>query len=85
MSSGQAHNVQVRVLVVEDHVALANRIGEGLRDAGFAVDVVYDGAAALDSTASTGYDVVVLDRDLRPSTATGSAASWYETARPAAS
>ena len=64
MSSGQAHNVQVRVLVVEDHVALANRIGEGLRDAGFAVDVVYDGAAALQSTTSTDYDVVVLDRDL---------------------
>src|SRR5258707_803976 len=64
MSSGQAHNVRVRVLVVEDHVALANRIGEGLRDAGFAVDVVYDGAAALQTTASTGYDVVVLDRDL---------------------
>ncbi len=54
----------MRVLVVEDHVALANRIGEGLRDPGFAVDVVYDGAAALQSTASTGYDVVVLDRDL---------------------
>jgi len=52
------------VLVVEDHVALANRIGEGLRDAGFAVDVVYDGAAALESTACTDYDVVVLDRDL---------------------
>ncbi len=49
---------------MEDHVALANRISEGLRDAGFAVDVVYDGAAALESTASTGYDVVVLDRDL---------------------
>ena len=64
MSSGQAHNVQVRVLVVEDHVALANRIGEGLRDAGFAVDVVYDGAAALHSTTRTDYDVVVLDRDL---------------------
>ena len=64
MSSGPAHNVQVRVLVVEDHVALANRIGEGLRDAGFAVDVVYEGAAALESTASTSYDVVVLDRDL---------------------
>ena len=64
MSSGLAHNVQVRVLVVEDHVALANRIGEGLRDAGFAVDVVYDGAAALESTISTDYDVVVLDRDL---------------------
>jgi DNA-binding response OmpR family regulator len=58
------HDVQVRVLVVEDHVALANRIGEGLRDAGFAVDVVYDGTAALEYTASTEYDVVVLDRDL---------------------
>jgi DNA-binding response OmpR family regulator len=51
-------------LVVEDHVVLANRIGEGLRDAGFAVDVVHDGAAALQSTATTDYDVVVLDRDL---------------------
>jgi DNA-binding response OmpR family regulator len=64
MSSGRAHNGHVRVLVVEDHVALANRIGEGLRDAGFAVDVIYDGAAALDAAASTDYDVVVLDRDL---------------------
>src|SRR5580698_6171380 len=64
MSPELAHNVRVRVLVVEDHVALANRIGEGLRDAGFAVDVVYDGAAALESTAITNYDVVVLDRDL---------------------
>jgi DNA-binding response OmpR family regulator len=64
MSSGWAQNVGVRVLVVEDHVALANRIGEGLRDAGFAVDVVYDGAAALERTTSGDYDVVVLDRDL---------------------
>jgi len=57
-------NADVRVLVVEDHVALANRIAEGLRDAGFAVDVVYDGAAALESATGTEYDVVVLDRDL---------------------
>ncbi|MFZ0380139.1 MAG: response regulator transcription factor [Solirubrobacteraceae bacterium] len=64
MSSALGQNVQVRVLVVEDHVVLANRIGEGLRDAGFAVDVVHDGAAAIQSTASTDYDVVVLDRDL---------------------
>jgi hypothetical protein len=54
MSSGQAHNGQVRVLVVGDLVALADWIGEGLRGAGFAVDVVYDGAAALESTASSG-------------------------------
>ena len=64
MSSARVQNVHVRVLVVEDHVVLANRISEGLRDAGFAVDVVYDGAAALQSTTSTDYDVVVLDRDL---------------------
>jgi DNA-binding response OmpR family regulator len=64
MSSAPAHNVGVRVLVVEDHVVLANRIGEGLRDAGFAVDVVYDGASALNSATGTDYDVVVLDRDL---------------------
>ena len=64
MSSGWVHDVRMRVLVVEDHVALAERIGEGLRDAGFAVDVVYDGAAALERTTSTDYDVVVLDRDL---------------------
>ena len=29
-----------------------------------AVDAVYDGAAALDATAQTAYDVIVLDRDL---------------------
>ena len=64
VSSARVQNGRVRVLVAEDHVALANRIGEGLRDAGFAVDVVFDGAAALQCTTSTDYDVVVLDRDL---------------------
>jgi DNA-binding response OmpR family regulator len=54
----------MRVLVVEDHVTLAARIGEGLRDAGMAVDVVHDGAAALTGARQTAYDVVVLDRDL---------------------
>jgi DNA-binding response OmpR family regulator len=54
----------VRVLVVEDQKLLANRIAEGLRDQGMAVDVAYDGAAAIEITAFTRYDVVVLDRDL---------------------
>jgi DNA-binding response OmpR family regulator len=54
----------MRVLVVEDHVTLAARVGEGLRDAGMAVDVVHDGAAALAGAATTDYDVIVLDRDL---------------------
>jgi DNA-binding response OmpR family regulator len=54
----------MRVLVVEDHVTLAARIGEGLRDAGMAVDVVHDGATALSGAAAIDYDVIVLDRDL---------------------
>jgi DNA-binding response OmpR family regulator len=54
----------MRVLVAEDHATLADRIAQGLRQAGMAVDAVYDGAAALDAAAQTAYDVVVLDRDL---------------------
>ncbi len=64
MSSGLVHHGDVRVLVVEDQKTLANRIAEGLRDQGMAVDVAYDGAAAVEVTALTRYDVVVLDRDL---------------------
>jgi len=54
----------MRVLVVEDHAALAGRIAQGLRQAGMAVDAVYDGAAGLEAAAKTTYDVIVLDRDL---------------------
>ena len=39
----------MRVLVVEDHTTLADRIAQGLRQAGMAVDAVYDGAAALEA------------------------------------
>ena len=52
------------MLVVEDQKVLADRIAEGLRDQGMAVDVAYDGEAAMELTAFTGYDVIVLDRDL---------------------
>jgi len=54
----------MRVLVAEDHAVLAGRIAEGLRDAGLAVDVAGDGAAALSQAGLTAYDVIVLDRDL---------------------
>jgi DNA-binding response OmpR family regulator len=64
MSSAVGHDGRMRVLVVEDHAALAERIAEGLRDAAMAVDVALDGAVALDKLAVTAYDVVVLDRDL---------------------
>jgi DNA-binding response OmpR family regulator len=54
----------MRVLVVEDDEELAEAIGTGLRRAQMAVDVVYDGDAALERAAAVDYDVVVLDRDL---------------------
>jgi DNA-binding response OmpR family regulator len=54
----------VRVLVVEDEAALADAVARGLRREAMAVDVVGDGAAALERVRLTRYDVVVLDRDL---------------------
>ena len=54
----------MRVLVVEDHAKLAMTMASGLRQAGMAVDVVFDGHDALDHLALTAYDVVVLDRDI---------------------
>ncbi len=54
----------VRVLVVEDEEVLADAIARGLRREGMAVDIAYDGGAALEKAAVNRYDVVVLDRDL---------------------
>ncbi|MDF5757526.1 response regulator transcription factor [Spongiactinospora sp. TRM90649] len=54
----------MRVLVAEDERVLADLVGEGLRRESMAVDVVYDGGAALERLAVNDYDVLVLDRDL---------------------
>ncbi|MET9620124.1 MULTISPECIES: response regulator transcription factor [unclassified Streptomyces] len=54
----------MRVLVAEDEVVLAELVATGLRRAGFAVDTVYSGDAALAYLGLHDYDVVVLDRDL---------------------
>ena len=54
----------MRVLVTEDEEALADVVGRGLRQAGFAVDLAYDGEEALEKAEVTTYDVVVLDRQL---------------------
>jgi DNA-binding response OmpR family regulator len=54
----------MKVLVVEDSVALAEVVAEGLRDQGMAVDVAHDGLQAASKLAIGTYDVVVLDRDL---------------------
>ena len=52
------------MLLVEDHVELAETVATGLRREGMAVDIAFDGLDALERMASTTYDVVVLDRDL---------------------
>ncbi len=54
----------MRVLVVEDEPLLADAVAAGLRREAMAVDIAYDGGAALERLGVNAYDVVVLDRDL---------------------
>jgi DNA-binding response OmpR family regulator len=54
----------MRVLLVEDHVELADTVATGLRREGIAVDLALDGHEALARVALTDYDVLVLDRDI---------------------
>ena len=56
----------MRVLVIEDDVELAEAIATGLRQEKMAVDVALDGLSGLERVQVTvsGYDVIVLDRDL---------------------
>src|SRR5579862_9424492 len=54
----------MRLLLVEDRRVMADSIARSLRREGMAVDVVYDGRAALQLTAVNSYEVLVLDRDL---------------------
>ena len=50
-----------RILVVDDEPAIADAIAYALRSAGFDVDALGDGEAALEAAGTTPYDVVVLD------------------------
>jgi DNA-binding response OmpR family regulator len=54
----------MRVLVAEDEPLLADTVAEGLRRLSMAVDVCYDGAAAIELAMVHRYDVAVLDRDM---------------------
>ncbi|POM24660.1 Transcriptional regulatory protein TcrA [Actinomadura rubteroloni] len=54
----------MRVLVAEDERDLADLVAEGLRRHAMAVDVAYDGTAAVERLVVNDYDVLVLDRDL---------------------
>jgi DNA-binding response OmpR family regulator len=54
----------MRVLVIEDDAELSEAIGVGLRREQMAVDIAPDGCTGLDRALVTGFDVIVLDRDL---------------------
>lgn len=54
----------MRVLVVEDEEIMGEALVIGLRRSGYAVDLVTEGAAALEQAGVNHYDVILLDRDL---------------------
>jgi two-component system, OmpR family, response regulator len=51
----------VRALIVEDDRAIAEFVGRGLREAGFAVDQAPDGETGLELALSEPYDVAIVD------------------------
>jgi DNA-binding response OmpR family regulator len=51
----------MRVLLIEDYEPLARSVAQGLREAGYAVDVSGDGAEGLGLARSAPYDALVLD------------------------
>lgn len=61
---GRGHDVPVHVLLVEDDPGIATSSRDGLIAAGFTVDHVGTGAAALTRSAQGGIDVIVLDLGL---------------------
>ena len=54
----------MKILVVEDERTLAQVLGDGLREAGFLVDLCYDGRSALEQARLQAYDAIVLDQML---------------------
>ncbi|MBI5566639.1 MAG: response regulator transcription factor [Chloroflexi bacterium] len=51
----------MRLLVVEDERQIASFLERGLKEEGYAVDVVYNGNDALDWAVAVEYDAIVLD------------------------
>ncbi|MBN2305544.1 MAG: response regulator transcription factor [Anaerolineae bacterium] len=51
----------MRVLVVEDEPGIANFVRQGLTEAGYAVDVAWDGQEGIACALAVEYDVMVLD------------------------
>jgi DNA-binding response OmpR family regulator len=58
----------LRVLLADDERLLADTVAQGLRKLSIAVDVCYDGEAAMERLGVNRYDVAVLDRDMPKAT-----------------
>jgi len=52
------------MLVVEDEKELADALGRGLEQQGYAVDIAYDGEEALELFEVNGYDLILLDLNI---------------------
>jgi DNA-binding response OmpR family regulator len=51
----------MRVLIVEDHIKMANYLKQALEEQGYTVDIAYTGREALDWAAVVEFDLIVLD------------------------
>ena len=51
----------MRILVVEDEPGIAHFVRQGLTEAGYAIDLAWDGREGLDYARAADYDVLVLD------------------------
>ena len=54
----------MRVLLLEDHAALREMIGDHLAQGGFAVDAFERGEEAIEAAAIASYDAIILDLGL---------------------
>ena len=51
----------MRILLIEDERKTASFLAKGLREAGFSVDIEYDGDSGLDAALSSRYNLLVVD------------------------
>ena len=71
----------MRILVVEDDVALATQLQQALQEAGFVVDVEHDGEAASFAGSVEAYDAAVLDLGLPQKDGLSVLRDWREAER----
>ena len=57
-------DIGMRVLLIEDDIMIGAAVEQGLKDAGYAVDWVRDGEAAINAVQGEAYEIVLLDLGL---------------------